>query len=100
MCDRQLFVVGAEIMSMKIKNNSSLTRSVNNVGKNEKRRIKALKKVATGMRINAADDGASEYAVSEKMRVLMRSLNQDLQNVQNGHSMLNVAAGGVNEIVD
>ena len=61
---------------------------------------KALTKVASGQKINSAADDASGLVISEKMRVQLRSLNQDTQNVKNGSSMLEIASGGVGNIVD
>ena len=58
---------------------------------------KQLRKVATGTKINSAGDGASEYSISERMRVRIRALEQDAANVQTGRSMLNVAAGAIHE---
>lgn len=61
---------------------------------------KAITKVSSGQKINSAADDASGMVISEKMRVQLRSLNQDTQNVKNGSSMLEIAAGGVGNIVD
>ena len=52
------------------------------------------------MKLNSAGDDASGYAISEKMRVRLRGLNQDEQNVKNGKSLLHVAEGGIQNIVD
>ncbi|WP_318253491.1 flagellin [Selenomonas sp. AB3002] len=61
---------------------------------------KSLKKVSSGMKINSAADDASGYAISERMRVMVRSLDQADQNAQNGQSMMKVAEGAVSSTVD
>ena len=71
----------------------NLNKNTNNVGK-------VLRVTATGQKIVGAGDAASEYSISEKMRSLLRSLNQQIQNVQNGASLMKVAAGGIDNITD
>ncbi|MBR1395931.1 MAG: VWA domain-containing protein, partial [Selenomonadaceae bacterium] len=61
---------------------------------------KDLQKVASGQKINSAADDASAYGISEQMRVQIRGLDQDVQNVKNGTNMLQTALGGINNIVD
>ena len=87
-------------MAMKIVNNSSAQSSLNQLNRNNSNLGKALKKVATGQKINSAGDNASDYGISEKMRVQIRALDQDKQNVQNGSTMLKIAHGGIQEIVN
>jgi flagellin len=52
------------------------------------------------MKINSAADDASGYAISERMRVQIRSLDQANSNTQNGNSMMKVAEGAVSSTVD
>ena len=68
--------------------------------KNESKLAKDLKKAASGMKLNSAGDAASEYSISEKMRVQVRGLDQDIENVKNGKSLLAVADGGIQNILD
>lgn len=49
------------------------------------------------MKINSAGDDASGYAISEKMRVKLRALEQNDRNVKNGAYMLRTASGAVQE---
>ncbi|WP_295159013.1 flagellin [Selenomonas sp. AE3005] len=87
-------------MAMVVKNNIPAKNTLNQLDKNDKALAKSLKKVASGMKINSAEDDASGYAISEKMVTQMRSLNQDIDNAQTGASMLKVAEGGVQSTVD
>lgn len=61
---------------------------------------KQLKKVSSGMKIVGASDGASEYSISEKMRVRIRALGQNEENVQKGMSLLHVAEGGIQSQIE
>lgn len=68
--------------------------------KNSNKLSKDLQKVASGMKINGAGDGAAEYAVSEKMRVMIRSLGQDIENAKKGIDLVKIAEEGMQNIVD
>ena len=85
---------------MRVMNNTLAMLALGETNKNQKILSKQLKKVATGTKITGAGDGASEYSISEKMRVKLRALGQDEQNVQAGASMLHVAEGGIQQQVD
>ena len=87
-------------MAMVIKNNSSATNTLNTLNRNSSALSKSLEKVSSGMRINSAGDDASGYAISERMRVQTRALDQDLKNTQNGNSMMKVAEGAVSSTVE
>ncbi|MBQ9564043.1 MAG: flagellin [Synergistaceae bacterium] len=58
---------------------------------------KAIKKTATGLRINSAGDDAAGLAVSEKMRSQIGGLDQAVDNAQDGISLLQTADGGLAE---
>ena len=73
---------------------------MNESDKNMKRLRKSVHQLYSGMKLNSAGDDASAYAISEKMRVMIRSLGQDDQNVKNGKDLLSVADGGIQGIVD
>jgi len=87
-------------MAMTVMNNGAAMMSLGELNKNISKAAKDLKKVSSGMRLNSAGDDASGYAISERMRVRFRALAQDDQNVQNGVSLLKVAAGGIADITD
>ena len=87
-------------MAMVVKNNMSALSALNTLNNNTNALSKSLKKVASGMKINSAADDASGYAISEKMRVNIRSLNQANANAQNGSSMMKVAEGAVSSTVE
>ena len=87
-------------MSMVVKNNMSAISTLNTLNKNSSALASSLKKVSSGMKINSAADDASGYAISERMRVQIRGLDQANQNTQNGSSMMKVAEGAVSSTVD
>ena len=87
-------------MAMVVKNNMSALSTLNTLNKNTKALSKSLQKVSSGMKINSAADDASGYAISERMRVQIRSLEQANSNAQNGGSMMKVAEGAVSSTVE
>ncbi|SDG68373.1 flagellin [Selenomonas sp. WCT3] len=87
-------------MSMVIKNNMAAQLALGELNKNNKNLSKSLAKVSSGMRYTSAQDGASEYSISEKMRVRLRGLNQDIVNSQTGANLVRTAEGGIQEIID
>ena len=87
-------------MAMVVKNNMSAISTLNTLNKNSSALAKSLQKVSSGMKINSAADDASGYAISERMRVQIRGLDQSNQNTQNGSSMMKVAEGAVSSTVD
>jgi len=96
-----LFKIKEEfIMAMVVKNNMSAINTLNTLNKNTNALKKSLEKVSSGMKINSAADDASGYAISERMRVQIRSLDSANQNAQNGGSMLKVAEGAVSSTVE
>jgi flagellin len=87
-------------MAMVVKNNMSAVNTLNTLNKNQSALGSSLAKVSSGQKINSAKDDASGYAISERMRVMVRSLDQATQNTQNGSSMMKVAEGAVSNTVE
>ena len=87
-------------MAMVVKNNLMAVRTLNQLNQNNSELNKRLAKVSSGMKITSAGDDASGYSISERMREQIRSLNQDVQNVQNGSAMIKIALGGVEDIIN
>ncbi len=87
-------------MAMTIMNDASASMTLGELNKNISELGKQLKKVSSGMRINGAGDGPSEFSISEKMRVRIRALDQDERNVQNGAALLRVAEGGIQQQIE
>lgn len=90
-----LYLQGGRNMSMVIKNNKEAINALNTLNQNADALTKSLQKVSTGMKINGAADDASGYAISERMRVQLRSLEADISNTQNATSFLKTAEGPV-----
>ena len=87
-------------MSMVIAHNMAALSALNTLSGNTKSLTKALKQTSSGQRINSAGDDSSGYAISEKMRVQIRGLDQANRNAQNGASALRVVEGGLQQMTE
>ena len=87
-------------MGMVIKNNMAAQQILGELNRNSNKLGKSLKKVSSGMKINSAADDASGYAISERMRVQVRGLDQDINNTQSARSMMRTAEGAISSTVD
>ncbi|HET6568751.1 MAG TPA: flagellin [Rhodothermales bacterium] len=57
-------------------------------------------RLATGSRLNSAEDDSAGYSISKKLEAKIRGQNQALANVGDAKSMLTIAEGGLNTIMD
>lgn len=80
---------------MIISNNIAAQTILNESNRNLKKSSKLAEKLSTGTKITSAGDDAAGYTISERMRVKLRALNQDDNNVKSGKDMLTVASGAV-----
>lgn len=85
---------------MNISPNTSALMALNELKRNSNRTQKIMIRAAMGQKIANASDGAADYAISEKMRVNIRSLDQDIINVKTGNSLVGTAQSGIQEIVN
>ena len=63
-------------------------------------KAKSTNKLSSGYKINRAADDAAGLTISEKMRHKIRSLNQGVNNIQDGVSVCQVADGALTESQD
>lgn len=57
-------------------------------------------RLATGKRINSAEDDSAGYALAKGLEARGRGLNMALSNVSNAKNIMNVAEGGYQSIMD
>ena len=87
-------------MAMVVKNNMQAVNTLNTLNKNQSELSKSLQKVSSGMKIISAGDDASGLAISERMRVQVRALDQDNDNTMNGSALLRTAEGAVQSTIE
>lgn len=88
-------------MAMAIAHNSASMLALSESTKNNNKLKTNMEHLALGERVSSAGHSkASEYSISEKMRVKLRGLDQDRQNVQNGNAMLKTAAEAIQQQIN
>lgn len=87
-------------MAMKVLRNDLTTLALNAFDRSVKTIGKALARVASGQKIVSASDDASQYAVSERMRHMIRDLDRSSENIQNESTMLKIAEGAISSTLD
>ena len=68
------------------------------LGVNSKNKAKSMEKLSSGYRINRAADDAAGLAVSEKMRRMIRGLDQGTENARDGVSWVQTGDGALEEV--
>lgn len=63
-------------------------------------KAKSTEKLSSGYKINRAADDAAGLSISEKMRNLIRGLDQGSDNIQHGVSLVQIADGELAEVND
>ena len=72
---------------------------LNNLNRIHNASQNTLQRISTGQRYNSARQGASEYAISQRLSNNIRSTGQSIQNTQNVNAMLQTASGAANNTV-
>ena len=87
-------------MSSVINTNMAAIRTHGVYSRNNAEMNSAMTRVATAQKVNSVRDNASDWAISEKIRERIRSLNQANQNVQNDTAMMKTASGALGNTID
>lgn len=83
---------------MIISHNLAASNTLRRLQESSKAGSSRMEKLSSGLRINKAADDAAGLAISEKMRALIRGLEQASRNIQDGTSLIQTAEGGMDEI--
>lgn len=85
---------------MVLKNNIAAQTALAELNKNYCKGVKSKERLSSGVRINSPGDNAASYSISEKMRVQIRALGQDIDNCQTGTNLIRIAEGGIQNIIE
>ncbi len=85
---------------MVIQHNLTAFNSNRQLGITTGLQAKSSEKLSSGYKINRAADDAAGLAISEKMRRLVRGLDQASYNIQDGISLVQIADGALAESLD
>ena len=84
----------------RIRTNLQAQLSLNNLQSTNRTVGGIQEKLSTGKRINRAEDDSAGYSIAAKLRARVRGQDQAFRNVGDAKSMLTVAEGGLNTILD
>ena len=88
-------------MSIRINSPSTSSLSTLRSGrKNRKELDKTLEKLSSGRRINRASDDAAGLAIAEQLGQALKGLEQGMENVYDGISLLQTADGGMDQMTE
>ncbi len=87
-------------MMLSVYTNLAALTAQNNLKGISKKTDKNMEKLSSGFRINRAADDAAGLKISEKMRTLIRGLDQGSQNTMDGISFIQTGDGAMNEATD
>lgn len=87
-----------EYRNMRINTNISAIISNNALQKSQNALSNSIQKLSSGYKINSSADDPAGCAISEKMRIQLRGLEQAKNNTTDGISVLNTAEGAIVEI--
>jgi flagellin len=85
-------------MGMAINTNVDALDALRNLSITSGKFSSSVQKLSSGLRINTAADDAAGNAISNKLAAQVTGLNQAQRNAQDGVSMVQTAAGALNEI--
>lgn len=83
---------------MRLNTNITAITSNNSLQRAESKLTKSIERLSSGLKLNSSADDPAGCAISEKMRLQIRGLNQAENNTADGVSVLNIAEGGIVEI--
>ena len=85
---------------LSVQNNMMAYNANNQFNINNKKLSKSAEKLSSGYKINRAADDAAGLAISEKMRYMIRGLQQVTENTVDGISWCQIGDGAMGEVDD
>ncbi|MEZ5989518.1 MAG: flagellin [Planctomycetota bacterium] len=84
-------------MGLRVNTNVASINAQRNLSKVTERLNSSFRKLSTGLRITRAADDAAGLAISERLRMQIRSMDQAKRNANDGISLVQTAEGSLNE---
>ena len=84
----------------RINTNTQAIQAYNNLNRTNGNLSARQLRLSTGSRINQAEDDSAGYSISKKLEARVRGQAQALSNIGDAKSMLTVAEGSLNSIMD
>ena len=85
-------------MGLRINTNISALIGQRNIDRTDRALSKTLERLSSGLRINRAADDPAGLAISERQRAQISGLNQAVENVERGVSLVQTAEAALDEV--
>ena len=85
---------------MKISYNAAAMRANNALNKSDQKLTTSLKRLSSGLKITAAKENPSGYAIGRRMNAQIGGISVATQNANNGVSIIETADGALTEVHD
>lgn len=85
---------------MKISYNAAAMRANNALNKSDQRLTKSLKRLSSGLKVTAAKENPSGYAIGRRMNAQIAGVSVATQSANNGISIIETADGALSEVHD
>ena len=85
---------------MKISYNAAAMRANYALNKSDKRLTTSLKRLSSGLKVTAAKENPSGYAIGRRMNAQIGGISVATQNSNNGISIIETADGALTEVHD
>ena len=85
---------------MKISYNAAAMRANNALNKSDQRLTTSLKRLSSGLKVTAAKENPSGYAIGRRMNAQIEGVSVATQSANNGISIIETADGALSEVHD
>ena len=85
---------------MKISDNAAAMRANNALNKSDKRLTQSLKRLSSGLKVTAAKENPSGYAIGRRMNAQIAGVSVATQSANNGISIIETTDGALSEVHD
>ena len=85
---------------MKINYNAPAMRANNALNVSDKKVSKSLERLSSGLKVTAAKDNPSGYAIGRRMNAQITGVSVATQSANNGISIIDTADGALTEVHD
>lgn len=85
---------------MKISYNAAAMRANNALNKSDQRLTQSLKRLSSGLKVTAAKENPSGYAIGRRMNAQIAGISVATQSANNGISIIETADGALSEVHD
>ena len=84
--------------SLVVDTNLSALQAINDLNATDSSMTSAIKKLSSGLQIQTAATGPAQYVISQALQSQSSGYNTAIQNAQDGVSLIQTAAGALNQI--